>query len=139
MNRQRGGPAKKGPMSSRLSMPAANPNPNLTTIKTVDIGHITKQRQDGKPQQSQENKPQNQGGNQFNRGNQQQQKQQQQHQKQQQQKEQDNKQQGTPSKEASKSTDQSTTDGVSSVSLFIYNLTRMNLLLLNKSSWNYFY
>ncbi|KAG0712125.1 hypothetical protein GWK47_019153 [Chionoecetes opilio] len=96
MSRQRGGPVKKGPIASRLSMPPTNPN--LTTIKTVDIGHMTKQKLDGRPQQN-NNQPQNQD-NQANRGFQQQQQQRQQQQQQQQQKQQqqqqDSKQPGMP-------------------------------------------
>lgn len=130
MNRQRGGPLKKTPISSRLSMPPANTNPNLTTIKTVDIGQMNKQGQDSKPQQNQgNNQSQNQQGNQFNRGNQQQQKQQQPHQNQQDQKqkerelkEQDNKQPGMPTKDSSKSTDKNAPEVLCSTLHILYEI-----------------
>lgn len=107
MNRQRGGAVKKGPVTSRLSMPPTNPNPNLTTIQTVDISPLTKDT--NRPQQHQgNNQSQSQLGNQPNRINQQQQQQQQQQkEQQQQQQQQDKKQQEVPTKEESKSGEKS--------------------------------
>lgn len=71
MAQQRGGMARKPPVTARLSMPApnANPNlttiqtaapnvnPNLTTIKTVDINAVQRQNLQNKPQQNMTSKP----------------------------------------------------------------------------------
>lgn len=64
--------AKKGPISSRLSMPAANANPNLTTIKTVDIKPVQQnqanraQRGQGRREPNAQN--QNEGNKQSEKG-----------------------------------------------------------------------